>query len=60
MIAQIQMALKYSDTLPEAVKLIEQIQNSLRDDGTMSRQDRSKLMSDFWAFVKIVQSTSSH
>ena len=60
MIAQIQMALKYSDTLPEAVKLIEQIQNSLRDDGTMSRQDRSKLMSDFWAFVKIVQSTPSH
>jgi len=60
MIAQIQMALKYSDTLPEAVKLIEQIQNSLRDDGTMSRQDRGKLMSDFWAFVKIVQSTPSH
>jgi hypothetical protein len=55
MIAEIRMALKYSDTLPEAVQLIEQIRNSLREDGTMSRQDRGQLMADFWAFVKTVQ-----
>jgi len=60
MIAEIRMALKYSDTLPEAVQLIEQIQGSLRADGTMSRQDRGKLMADFWAFVKTVQSIPSH
>jgi len=60
MIAEIRMALKYSDTLPEAVQLIEQIQGSLRADGTMSRQDRGKLMAGLWAFVKTVQSIPSH
>ena len=59
MITEIRMALKYSDTLPEAVKLIEHIQGSIRDDGTMSRESRSQLMSEFWKLVKIVRLASS-
>jgi len=55
MLAQIRMAMKHSDTLPEAVKLIEEIERSIRDDGTISRAERSKLLKRFWALVKVVQ-----
>jgi len=59
MINEIRMAMKYSDTLPEAIQLIEQIQSCIRDDGTMSRESRSQLMSDFWKLVKTVKLASS-
>ena len=53
--ASIKMAMKYKDSLPLAVDLIEEIELSMRDDFSISKQERSKLMSRFWALVKSIQ-----
>ena len=53
--ASIKMAMKYKDVLPVAVDLIKEIEISIRDDGSISQKERSKLMSRFWALVKAIQ-----
>ena len=55
MFAAVKMAMKYKHTLPVAVDLIKEIEISMRDDGSISQKERSKLMSRFWALVKSVQ-----
>jgi len=55
MLAAIKLAMKYKHTLPVAVDLIKEIEISMRDDGSISQKERSKLMSRFWALVKAVQ-----
>ena len=55
MLAAIKLAMKYKHTLPVAVDLIKEIELSMRDDGSISQKERSKLMSRFWALVKVVQ-----
>ena len=55
MFAAIKMAMKYKDVLPVAVDLIKEIELSMRDDGSISQKERSKLMSRFWALVKAIQ-----
>ena len=55
MFAAIKAALKYSAVLPAAIDLVEEINKSVKDDGSISRKERSKLMSKFWKLVKIVQ-----
>ena len=55
MLAAIKMAMKYKDVLPVAVDLIKEIELSMRDDGSISQKERSKLMSRFWALVKAIQ-----
>lgn len=44
MIQAIRMAIKYSDVLPVAVELVEEIYESISDDGTISKKERSRLM----------------
>ena len=55
MFAAVKMAMKYKHTLPVAVDLIKEIEISMRDDGSISQKERSKLMSMFWSLVKAVQ-----
>ena len=55
MFAAIKMAMKYKDVLPVAVDLIKEIELAMRDDGSISQKERSKLMSRFWALVKAIQ-----
>ena len=55
MLAAIKLAMKYKHTLPVAVDLIKEIEISMRDDGSISQKERSKLMSRFWALVKAIQ-----
>ena len=57
MIKAIRTAIKYQGILPLVVDLIEEVQKSVRDDGTISRDERSRLMKRFWAVVKEVQGT---
>ena len=47
--------MKYQGILPVVIDLIEEIQRSVRDDGSISRDERSRLMKKFWAVVKEVQ-----
>jgi len=55
MFKAIRMAMKYQGILPVVIDLIEEIQRSVRDDGSISRDERSRLMKKFWAVVKEVQ-----
>ena len=55
MIKAIRTAIKYQGILPLVVDLIEEVQKSVRDDGTISRDERSRLMNKFWAVVREVQ-----
>ena len=57
MFKAIRMAMKYQGILPVVIDLIEEIQRSVRDDGSISRDERSRLMKKFWAVVKKVQGT---
>ena len=57
MFKAIRTAIKYQGILPLVVDLIEEVQKSVRDDGTISRDERSRLMKRFWAVVKEVQGT---
>ena len=57
MFKAIRMAMKYQGILPVVIDLIEEIQRSVRDDGSISRDERSRLMKKFWAVVKKVQAT---
>ncbi len=42
MIQAIRMAIKYSDVLPVAVELVEEIYESIADDGTISKTAHNK------------------
>ncbi len=55
MLKAIKAAMKYKDALPVAIELLQEIQKSVRDDGSISRKERSKLMSQFWKLVGVVQ-----
>ena len=46
MIKAIRAAMKYSNALPLAIDLIEEIQRSIRDDGSISKEERSKLLKE--------------
>ena len=55
MFKAIRTAIKYQGILPLVVDLIEEVQKSIKDDGTISRDERSRLMKRFWAVVKEIQ-----
>jgi len=55
MFKAIRTAIKYQGILPLVIDLIEEVQKSVRDDGTISRDERSRLMKRFWAVVREVQ-----
>ena len=55
MFKAIRTAIKYQGILPLVIDLIEEVQKSVRDDGTISRDERSRLMKKFWAVVREVQ-----
>ena len=58
MFKAIRTAIKYQGILPLVVDLIEEVQKSMRDDGSISRDERSRLMKKFWAVVREVQTTN--
>ena len=55
MFAALRAAIKYSGALPVAIQLIEEIHKAMRDDGSISQKERSKLMSKFWKLVGVIQ-----
>ena len=55
MIQAIRAAMKYGYVLPIAIDLIEEIHISMKDDGSISKQERSKLLKGFWKLVKAIQ-----
>ena len=55
MLKAIKAALKYKYELPVAIELLQEIQKSVRDDGSISRKERSALMSKFWKLGGVVQ-----
>ena len=55
MIKLIRLAIKYKAVLPAAIALVQEIEKSISDDGSISREERSKLMKRIWVVVKTVQ-----
>ena len=55
MIRAIRAAMKYGGTLNEVLDLVEEINKSIRPDGKISRDERSKILKRFWAVVKSMQ-----
>ena len=55
MMKAIKAALKYKTALPVAIDLLQEIHKAVQDDGSISRKERSALMSKFWLLVKVVQ-----
>jgi len=55
MFKAMRLAMQYSHVLPVAIDLIQEIEISIRDDGSISQAERSKLMKRFWALVKAIQ-----
>ena len=55
MFKSIRAAMKYGKVLTKAIDLIEEIHISMKDDGSISKQERSKLQKGFWKLVKAIQ-----
>ncbi len=55
MIRAIRAAMNYGGTLNEVLDLVEEINKSIRPDGKISRDERSKILKKFWAVVKSMQ-----
>ena len=55
MIKAIRLAMEYKDSLPLLINLLNEIQSSVRDDGSISQKERSKILKSFWILVKSVQ-----
>ena len=55
MFKALRLALRYRDSLPLMVDLIETATSAVRDDGTISRTEKSRMMKSFWALGKGVQ-----
>ena len=55
MFKALRLALRYRDSLPIMVEIIEKAIAAVRDDGTISRRERAKLVKKFWALIKYVQ-----
>ena len=55
MLKTIRLAMQYKDSLPLLINLIQEIQSSVRDHGSISQKERSKILKSFWVLVKSVQ-----
>ena len=55
MFKAIRLAIRYQHVLPLAIDLIKEAEISVRDDGTISKEERSRLLKRFWAVVKALQ-----
>ena len=55
MLKTIRLAMQYKDSLPLLINLIQEIQSLVRDDGSISQKERSKILKSFWVLVKSVQ-----
>ena len=58
MFKAMKLAMQYSHVLPVAVDLIQEVEKAVRDDGSISQAERSRLMKKFWAVVKAIQINS--
>ena len=55
MFKAIRLAIRYQHVLPLAIDLIKEAEISVRDDGTITKDERSRLLKKFWAVVKALQ-----
>jgi len=52
------LAVRYLSVLPVTLELVQEIQQSVRPDGSIARVQRARLLKRFWALVKAVQSSN--
>jgi len=49
--------MKYKNLIPPAVDLITDIQESVKDDGKITKKEQSRLMKKFHALIKAAKET---
>ena len=57
MLEAIRLAMKYKNLIPPAVDLITDIQESVKDDGKITKKEQSRLMKKFHALIKAAKET---
>ena len=57
MLEVIRLAMKYKNLIPPAVDLITDIQESVKDDGKITKKEQSRLMKKFHALIKAAKET---
>jgi len=55
MFKAIRLVMQYQHVMPLAIDLIQEIERSIKDDGAISKEERSKLLKRFWAIVRALQ-----
>ena len=60
MFALIRAGLKYSKANPVAIELVEEIYKAMKDDGSITQKERSRLMKTFWKLVGVIQTEAGY
>tara|TARA_Y100000817_G_scaffold309765_1_gene299409 strand:+ start:15954 stop:16181 length:228 start_codon:yes stop_codon:yes gene_type:complete len=55
MIKTFRLMMQYKEAIPLALDLIQETEKSMRDDGSISKEERSILLKKFWAIVRVLQ-----
>ena len=55
MLEAIRLAMKNKNLIPPAVDLITDIQESVKDDGKITKKEQSRLMTKFHALIKQIK-----
>tara|TARA_E500000305_G_C3894974_1_gene175970 strand:+ start:329 stop:556 length:228 start_codon:yes stop_codon:yes gene_type:complete len=55
MIKTFRLMMQYKEAIPLALDLIQEAEKSMRDDGSISKDERSILLKKFWAIIRVLQ-----
>ena len=51
---EFRLMMQYKEAIPLALDLIQETEKSMRDDGSISKEERSILKNKFWAIVRVL------
>ena len=55
MIKTFKLMIKYKEAIPLALDLSQEAEKAMRDDGSISKEERSILLKKFWAIIRVLQ-----
>ena len=55
MIKTFKLMMQYKEAIPLALDLIQESEKAMRDDGSISKEERSILLKKLWAIIRVLQ-----
>ena len=55
MIKTFRLMMQYKEAIPLALDLIQEAEKTMRDDGSISKDERSILLKKFWGIIRVLQ-----